>query len=466
MVALLVLSAPVLAQEDMVSIRYQSSPGDYYQVMFDAEGEASVLVLLERFSTQDQMDSITIEIPGQVDLRYAFQEVPTCAQECVRYLPKCINEEIVCSDANWDSSKGECSAWTPRCVTYSDVCVEYQEICRDWPKAYALLKFDAERLSKSTRYVIHLDKSIPAASTGKILLYYKATGYVSSLVNYDFDFETIKSAADVEQVRVAISLDSEMYLRGSGTSTDYVPSFRQIEAYAYDAASGSAKSSEALMNQANNIMWAQGYVKTKSALDPWESFHVYGTYNYANLWFLTYIWEIVIFLVALVVFKAFLWKPTSRKIGEAFGKKTAEKKTKEKPKEKKLEVPGDGRFTRVALAGLVSALLTMGLAWLVFNFLTPLSYAFGYPFSFFFGIIILIVSGALMLLALGGPSIWMWRRYGIAEGALTFVSTIIWMFILLVLIATLITPTQVVIGPYYGGYMETIGSVVKGISTG
>ena len=61
-------------------------------------------------------------------------------------------------------------------------------------------------------------------------------------------------------------------------------------------------------------------VREKRWLDPWESFHVRGVYNYSELWFLTYVNEILalFFLIPLAwvvwKFKVEEWVRRKRKV--------------------------------------------------------------------------------------------------------------------------------------------------------
>jgi len=414
---------------------YQSSPGDYYQVMFDGEGEATVLALLARMNTgTEQMDTIVVQIPGRATIRYAFQEIKTCQQVCANYQQQCVENEVVCS--SWDQYKSTCNSWQERCKRYDSICTQWQEQCSEWPKAYAPVKYDTDptmpdSLSHSVRYTFHLPQPIKQTETGTILVYYKCADYVKPFVSFDFDFETAKGPYDISYTRVAIATDSDLYLRGGTTTTDYVPSYSQFESYALDASAGSAKASEALSNFVSNVRYAQGYVREKRSLDPWESFHVYGTYTYASVWPLAYFWEIVAVLLALILFRMFAWKRVHRALAGAFGWKQAKVDAKKGPA--KAATPKEGRFTRIAFAGLVSAIGLLVVTWVIFNVM-PQSYQFSYPFSMFFSMVSVIASGAIMLIVFLAPAVWMWKRFGLAEAALSIVAAVIWLFILIALV--------------------------------
>jgi len=446
LVVLLVLISPAFAvaaedalnpvtAEKMIAYPYPSmSPGDYYQVMFDAEGEATVLALLARMNTgAEQMDKIVVQIPGRSNIRYVFQEVQTCSQQCVNYQQQCVENEVVCS--SWNKATSTCISWEERCKRYDSVCTQWEERCSEWPKAYAPIKYDADptmpdSFSHSTRYTFHLSQPIKQTETGTILIYYKSSDYVHTLINYDFDFETAKGPYDIQYTRVAIATDSELYMRGGQARTDYVPSYSQFESYAMDASSGSAKSSEALSSYVSNVRYAQGYIKEKRSLDPWESFHVYGTYTYASLWPLAYFWEIVIVLVALILVRLFAWKRIYAVLAHAFGWKQKEKAKDAKGKETARK---EGRFTRIAFAGLVSAISLLVVTWIIFTAM-PQSYQFSYPFSMFFSMVSVIASGAVMIIVFLAPAIWMWKKFSLGEAVWTILASVIWLFILIALV--------------------------------
>ncbi|MBI2543358.1 MAG: hypothetical protein HYW24_04175 [Candidatus Aenigmarchaeota archaeon] len=362
--------------------RYTST-GDYYQVVFDGESEASVLAKFVRMNTGNgTVDEIVFEIPGNVIMKYMFQEI----------------HNKTCNDFG--------------CYT-------------DWMGTYAPLSYSSEELSKSVKYTVKLNKVIEPGETGTIILYYKAMGYVDSVINYNFDFETAKSPTDIEYTRVAISVDSDLYLRGGSTSVDYKSNFGGFEAAAKMSSSGMVTGEYAsqIRGYSQNIQYASGYVKEKRNLDPWESFHVKGVYNYSELSFLTYLTEISVGLILLVAARIFLWD----KIKNAFAETGFFAKRKEAESYGRRR---EGRFSRIAIAGFVSAVALLVVWWLFFSFLLNFVSYFDWRLQSF-SILFMLMGVVLSIVVFVLPSILIGKRYGTTDGVLTMVASIVWVILIL-----------------------------------
>lgn len=376
-VAILVLSVPVALA---YSPPFQH---DYYQVIFDAEGEASVLASLTRTNMgKEPITELVLEIPGEtVNLRYAFQE-------------------------------GYCYSVMEQGITYEEQ--QDMMIRKPMPPGYGCypsnpLEHTKEQLSKSVKYTIKLAQPIEPGQSANILLYYKAMGYVTKFVNFNFDFETIKSGYDVDYTRVAVGTDSELYLRGGATKTDYRPAFSGMETAAKEAA---YPSMQPYFEQAR---YASGFVREKRGLDPWEGFHVYGKYNYADAWFLTYDWEILlgtaITAAALLLIR--------RKLG-IFASILANKKW-----------AGQRRIT---LYGLLSAILTLVTWWVLSSTLPALGS------SIIFTPLLVLGGGALVLAAFFAPAVFVATKHGVNEGILVLVSSAILLLAIAAVLSSLFAP--------------------------
>ncbi|MBL7206772.1 MAG: hypothetical protein ISS36_04200, partial [Candidatus Aenigmarchaeota archaeon] len=353
------------------------SPGDYYQVMFDGEGEATVIALLNRMNTGNQLiTEMELEIPGNVNIRYIFQDTG-----------------------------------------------EY------WNQRYKPLEYKITELSKSKKLTIQLYDAIEQGNVGRIIINYKAYGYVNRYLNFDFDFETIKSPVDIDYIRVAIATDSDIYLRGGQSRTDY-----RYDGFATTAESmiaGKTEASQEMGRYLDNIQYARGYVKEKRNLDPWESFHVTGSYNFANLWFLTFIWEIA-GILAILVFVKFLFLG---KIKKAF----------KKPILPETKIPQINKILRISSISFASAL---GLLFIWFGLFAGISWMFsGLPWELrsMFSFLMLLIVSVLTIAMFGLPAFYMGKKYGIWEGILTFIATVVWLFIFMFMFVLLITPVYSII---------------------
>ncbi len=361
---ILLVSNLVFASSEMIPPYYRStSAGNYYQVMFDGEGEASVLAKFVQMNVENKsLDKIVFEIPGEnVKIKYVLQEV------------------------QWNN--------------------------------FVPLSYETEQLSKSVKYTARLSQNISTGDTGSILVFYKVMGYADRTVNWGFDFETAKFPSDAEYTRVAISVDSDLYLRGGGTKVDYRNNFVGFESAVKSSAMGEAISgqyADQLRDYSQNVMYASGYVKEKRNLDPWESFHVSGVYVESGLWFLTYWKDAVIAVLALIILKIVL-------VGRIkslfkFGEEGFDK-----------EKSGEGRFARIAAVGFVSAASVLIVWWLVFSFLESFMSSYYGPF----GVLLALLGGVLVILTLVAPAVYMGSRFGVTDGVLTLAATILWVFLIL-----------------------------------
>lgn len=358
MVMLLILTSAAAANASMpYPPYYESSPGDYYKVQFDGEGEASVMARISTLNFgKEPIKELVLEIPGNyVRLRYAFQE------------------------KGWEQ-------FNP---------LDYQE----------------EVLSKSTKYTIRLENPIEPGQTGTILMNYKAVGYIRMGVNFDFDFETIKKGTDIDKVRVAVSVDPDLYLRGGETRVDYRSDFSGFAGAAQAVSEDSSLYSQELRSYSDGITYASGYVRTKSNLDPWESFHVTGSYNWANLWFLTYIWEIAGAVLVLIAIKLLLFR-----------------RIRKMPR---WRLPRD-RFTRIGATGFLTAAALLAVWWGVAALMDSVFYWFNW-----FAPLLLLASGLVILIIFFAPAYAVGRKHGVNEGIWTLASTIIWLFVLIGIMAAL-----------------------------
>ncbi len=380
------------------------SAGHYYQAVFDGEGEASVIAKIVQINTgKTQIENITMEIPGRVNVRYMFQELSTntCSDYCVRYDNVCTNEETVCK--NWNETSQTCGSWSKKCTQYNYVCVEYARNCYDsYDRSFVPLDFTEEQLSGSKKITIKLSEPIASGETGAITMYYKSSGYAIKNLNFDFDFETIKSPNDTPSLRVAINVDEDMYLRGGETATTYMPNFGALESAS--VAKGvplAGDSANFIRGISDNVVYAGGYVKTKSNLDPWESFHVTGAYNYKDAWFLTYFAEIIGALAILAAINAFLRKRFTAVL-------------------KKSKAP------RIIFAGFLSAIVVAFSVFFVLaagGFLSQL-------FNNVIGGMLVTVAGVItILLSIGLPVYYFSDKYGTREGLAVLISTIIWLLV-------------------------------------
>ncbi len=390
---------------------YGGSSGHYYQVIFDGEGEASVIAkIVQTNYGKENINNVTLEIPGRVNVRYILQEVPvqTCENYCIGYGNVCSKTDMVCD--NWNSTSQSCSYWESKCTQFSSVCSQYSSRCYDsYERSFIPLEFNEEQLSSSKKLIVGLSKPVAGGKEVKLVIYYKVFGYVNRELNLNFDFETIKSPYDTPYLRVAVDVDDDLSLKGGDTKTTYISNFNSLESFSAPQKIAIAGDQANLIGSiSDNVVYAGGYVKTKSNLDPWESFHVAGRYNGKNVWFLNYYEEIIGFIVAVVVVNLLM----NDVIG---GISNLIKKLGKSP------------LSRIISRGFISAAAVALTTAIMYAFSSSLSYLFRNQV----GSILVVVAGmASILFSIAFPAYYHAQKYGNKEGALVLLSTIAWLFVM------------------------------------
>lgn len=393
MLMLVLLANAMSVSATSVYPYYGGSPGHYYQVVFDGEGEAAVVAKIIQLNTgKEKIDKLTLEIPGRSNIRYIFQEISP-KQKCL----------------NYDNS-------TLKCITYGYDYPYYQ-------RSYVNLDFAEEQLSWSKKVIVNLSEPIEQGKSAALILYYKAFGYVDKNIN--FDFETIKSPFDTPYLRIAVNVDEDLSLRGGETKTSYIPNFASLESFAQQKIGAMPDElSNFIRTISDNVAYAGGYVKTKTNLDPWESFHVTGRYNEKNLWFLNY-YEWIAGVVVAVAAINFLMEGGLLKAIAGFIKRFRK-----------------SSLSRMIFAGFLSAAAVT----LTVAVITLLGSSLYYLFRNQIGsMLIVVASSVAILFSIAFPAYYNAQKYGNREGAAVLISTIIWLVVIAYALSALF-------GNYYAIY--------------
>lgn len=349
---------------------YSGSPGHYYQAVFDGEGEAAVIAKIIQLNTgKEDISKIVLEIPGRVNIRYVFQETQVRANDGYPYY--------------------------------------------DYPyygKKYSTPDFAEEQLSWSKKITVNLTNPIKQGDTGSLIIYYKAAGYAKKNVNFDFDFETIKSPFDTPYLRVAVNVDDDLSLRGGETKTTYIQNIATFESLS--APKGVAIAGEQanfIKTISDNVVYAGGYVKTKTNLDPWESFHVTGRYNEKNAWLLNYYEEMAGVAVAIIAINFLIGGGL---LGGILGF------IRKARKSQLSRIIYSGFLSAAAVSLLVTSMIFLGNSlYTVFR-------------SQIAGTLVVVAGFASILFSVSFPSYYHAQKYGNREGAAVLVSTIVWLVVI------------------------------------
>src|SRR3989344_3558895 len=177
LIIIFILLFPVVFASEIARIPpYSGAVADnshYYSVVFDQEGEASVIGLLNfKNIKQDALDGIRLEIPGN-------------------------NIRIINIVQKYFSEDG-------------------------YKQQYASISYLQQTLSDSIILDLKLNYPIQSQDSASVVIYYKSQDYVNeegSLFRYNF--ETIKSDFDIDSVQVGINVNEDLYLKEGKTNVDY-----------------------------------------------------------------------------------------------------------------------------------------------------------------------------------------------------------------------------------------------------
>lgn len=241
-----------------------SQTNQYYTVTFDKEQEATVVAKLTYTNvTKSDIKDLKLEIPG-TSLRVisVLQEQRVATKACASY--------------DYNTPVDEATGMR-KCLRYSDQTNSYTN-------TYALLDFDAPTATSggsSSALTITLKQAIASGQTGTVILNYKAKGMASPVWNgYKYNFQTIKSPYDVDNVRVAINVTDDLYIKETAQGqTNYVADISS----AMPMLSSSAFTESAPISKiSSSIQESQGVVKQTTSLDPNENYKVEGKYYNNN----------------------------------------------------------------------------------------------------------------------------------------------------------------------------------------
>jgi len=265
----------VLAQDELLF-----GQKHFYTVIFRGNGEAIVYgKLVLNNPNEEPLTDFSFEIPkvSPSELVLYQMKLPL---ECVRYDYRLPGEPCL----EWrepDYAQGYYY------YSYRQGRAEYQKI--QYTKSGNLYRFS-------------LPTPVEPHKSTAIIVGYAAKGYVKeSLGLFNFNFETIKVPSRIEEIRVVVDVDTDLFLKGKRAEVDYgVPKG--------ELALPQAISSRSLDNLVGKIGSYGPLVKEAKNLAPNESFIVKG--EYAKSWFRLYLSSILIVIVVLVlIFAGFYFLP-------------------------------------------------------------------------------------------------------------------------------------------------------------
>src|SRR3989338_6510564 len=245
----------------------------FYTVIFRGNGEAITYA------------KIAITNPDEKPLTEFSFEVPKVSPtEMVIYQMKLPQE---CVNYNYNDPARPCLQYRDPDYAqqyyyygYSNGKAEYQKI--QYTKSGNLYKFT-------------LPTPVEPYKSTAIIVAYAAKGYVNeSMGLYKFNFETLKVPSRIQEIRVAVDVDSDLLLKGKKSSVNY----NSLGIASERAVAPQAISSRDLDKVVGSIGSYGPIVKEAKNLAPNESFVVKG--EYATNWFRLYLGSILLTLLIVV----------------------------------------------------------------------------------------------------------------------------------------------------------------------
>jgi len=238
----------------------------FYSVIFRGNGEAIVYAKLAITNSDNKPQTdFSFEIPGVVPSELAMYQMKL-PQECVQ--------------TNYNDPKKPCLEYRDPDYAqqyyyygYSNGSAEYQKV------TYSV---------SGSQYHLTLPTPLDPFKSTAIIVAYAAKGYVSQSAGLSsFTFETIKVPSRVQEVRVAVDVDTDQILKGSHSNVNYGVSLDAT----VGASASIAISGRSLDTVVGKIGSYGALVKDAKNLSPNESFSVKG--EYATSWWRLYLSEML-----------------------------------------------------------------------------------------------------------------------------------------------------------------------------
>ncbi len=448
----------------------------YYTVTFDGEGEALVSLKLTLYDKN--ISALSFTIPEKdVRILNVIQEVETVEKTCQpSYYPVYDYAETTRKCEQY-SENLKCTEWDANltCVKYEKECIKYVEQCSYYSDSYSYSYYSADHTvvkgdgGSSSVVSVTLPQPLTADTTQKLVLLvsYKVNEAASkSWGVFKYDFSTIEIDRDTNYVRVATSVIDPFILKGGTATVDYRPS-PTLDVFGSAPVAKLEASTDYRYGEASRyIEYAYGFVEETQALDPLETFTVKGSYAESRI--ALYKGRIIaIGLVILAVLIGFIFgvRAIIKSLGNAAtqhrkqGSRTASLRAAPAHTARKVptsQTPQDLAHTVlvVGAASFLSAILVFATWYLAKFVMSNLFGFFGYSYNYsllqsFISMALFLVATILILLEMAVPPFWVAFKKGWLPGVFTFVATLVWLVLIIIVVITLYVATS---GGYSGGY--------------
>lgn len=388
---------------------------------------------------QDHSYSVVFRGNGEavVTLRVAFTNTSSSAlKSFILRVPKVIPTQLSTYQILLDKY---CYNWGPQIYdpmanTYvQGNCIRYQE--PDYYQSYySSAKYQRANTTFSGDMItVDLPTAVAPNASGAFFLNFRAMGYAAkdSFKVFNYKFETLKVEDSIRNLRVGISTDSDLVLKGVTGTVNY--RFEAPAAALGGVESASAPVANPTIDQFVGNIGNGSITKTASNLSSLESYTVEGAYaqNKLQLYGKTLLIVTVIILVILLVLimvvrKIFKKLNQSDKQSSYNEIETGERKT--------TTVSLDVKYLMMVfllsfLASILMAGYTVGIIFLS-QFMTSV---ISYQYEVFFFLFLVIISFCIYSFLLFGPAIYMGIKKGIGWGIASVGLTVTWLIMFLII---------------------------------
>jgi len=377
-----------------------------YTVIFRGNGEAITYVKIA-ITNPDQkpLTEFSFEIPRVSPTEIVMYQMKL-PQECVRY--------------DYRNPGNPCVEW--RDPDYSQKYYYYNYGYQKDKTEYQKIQYT----KSGNLYRFTLPTPVEPYKSTTIVVAYAAKGYVkNSFGLFKFNFETIKVPSRIEQIRVAVDVDTDLLLKGKRAKVDYgTPVVNEM------ALGTKAISSRDLDRVVGKIGSYGPLVKEAKNLAPNETLIVRG--EYATNWFRLYLSSILITILIIaaiftgIYFLTKFLKWRGRKGGQFKG--GVNQQMPSQTPQSSISI-----FNLInASVSLLSVVLVVGLTYLL-RFLLESDLLRSVNIDSVFGIIGFITIILLYVLVIFGPSIIIAIKYGWKSLVSILIAEFLWFVIFLVI---------------------------------
>lgn len=324
----------------------------------------------------------------------------------------------------------------PRCIQYGEravdidldgkpnlqtPCLQHQEpnYFQYWGEA----KYQKAAIEyRGDTIVLTLPQPVKENATGGIILYYRAMGYAKKQLfgSYDFSFETLKIEDKIRKLTVGVSTDSDLILRGAKASVNY--RFTESESALKSAMTASAPVANRELDTFTNQIGYGTITKTASNLAPLESYSVRG--SFAESSFKLYAKEMMIGIAVFLIIVLGIWLGI-RKIISVINSKNDKMSTKSTSDNSSSYA--SGILAVFGLSFLSSFFLCIIIICIIL--VNGLLYTAPQDIKLPVSLLTALLGISLCLISCVGPALYLGVRRGLLWGVSTFILTILWLFI-------------------------------------